>query len=57
LQPLYRGVFVSTGALIHHITVIGGGSTYTPGIASGFLNRLDSLPISVLWLMNIVFVN
>jgi len=35
------------------ITVIGGGSTYTPELINGFLNRLDSLPIKELWLMDI----
>lgn len=35
------------------ITVVGGGSTYTPELVNGFLNRLDQLPISELWLMDI----
>src|SRR5512136_1129079 len=35
------------------ITVIGGGSTYTPELVNGFLNRLASLPVSELWLMDI----
>ena len=35
------------------ITVIGGGSTYTPELVNGFLARLDSLPIKELWLMDI----
>ena len=35
------------------VTVIGGGSTYTPELISGFLQRLDSLPLTELWLMDI----
>ncbi len=35
------------------ITVIGGGSTYTPELVSGFLARIDRLPIEELWLMDI----
>ena len=35
------------------ITVIGGGSTYTPELVNGFLARTDSLPITELWLMDI----
>lgn len=35
------------------ITVIGGGSTYTPELVSGFLERTKSLPLSELWLMDI----
>ncbi len=35
------------------ITVIGGGSTYTPELVNGFLSRLTSLPVSELWLMDI----
>ncbi|MBN2145829.1 MAG: 6-phospho-beta-glucosidase [Anaerolineales bacterium] len=35
------------------ITVIGGGSTYTPELVSGFLERVNSLPLSELWLMDI----
>ncbi len=35
------------------ITVIGGGSTYTPELVNGFLNRLASLPVTELWLMDI----
>lgn len=35
------------------ITVIGGGSTYTPELVSGFLARVDSLPLQELWLMDI----
>jgi len=35
------------------ITVIGGGSTYTPELVNGFLARAESLPIKELWLMDI----
>ncbi len=35
------------------IAVIGGGSTYTPELVSGFLARSDQLPLKELWLMDI----
>ena len=35
------------------ITVIGGGSTYTPELVSGFLAYASSIPISELCLMDI----
>src|SRR5512139_1590709 len=35
------------------ITVIGGGSTYTPELVYGFLARTDRLPLKELWLMDI----
>jgi 6-phospho-beta-glucosidase len=35
------------------ITVIGGGSTYTPELVNGFLERRDSLPLTELCLMDI----
>jgi len=35
------------------ITVIGGGSTYTPELVNGFLERRESLPLKELWLMDI----
>ena len=35
------------------ITVIGGGSTYTPEIVIGFIDQLSTLPITELWLMDI----
>jgi 6-phospho-beta-glucosidase len=35
------------------VTVIGGGSTYTPELISGFLARMDSFPLTELWLMDI----
>ena len=35
------------------IAVIGGGSTYTPELVNGFIERMSSLPVSELWLMDI----
>jgi len=35
------------------VTVIGGGSTYTPELVSGFLARLDKFPLTELCLMDI----
>ena len=35
------------------VTVIGGGSTYTPELIQGFLERSSTLPVSELWLMDI----
>ncbi len=35
------------------ITVIGGGSTYTPELVNGFLSRVDRLPLKELCLMDI----
>lgn len=35
------------------ITVIGGGSTYTPELINGFLATVGSLPLDELWLMDI----
>jgi len=35
------------------VTVIGGGSTYTPELVNGFLTRLDQFPLDELWLMDI----
>jgi 6-phospho-beta-glucosidase len=35
------------------ITVIGGGSTYTPELVNGFLERISTLPVTELWLMDI----
>ena len=35
------------------ITVIGGGSTYTPELIKGFLDRMNTLPVTELWLMDI----
>ncbi len=35
------------------VTVIGGGSTYTPELVNGFLQRIASFPLRELWLMDI----
>jgi 6-phospho-beta-glucosidase len=35
------------------VTVIGGGSSYTPELINGFLERVDSFPLAELWLMDI----
>jgi len=35
------------------VTVIGGGSTYTPELVNGFLERVGSFPLDELWLMDI----
>ncbi len=35
------------------ITVIGGGSTYTPELVNGFLARAGRLPLKELWLMDV----
>ncbi len=35
------------------IAVIGGGSTYTPELVNGFLERIGTLPVTELWLMDI----
>jgi len=35
------------------VTVIGGGSTYTPELVSGFLQRVESFPVGELCLMDI----
>ena len=36
-----------------NIAVIGGGSTYTPGLVNSFLERTATLPVDELWLMDI----
>lgn len=35
------------------IAVIGAGSSYTPELINGFLARMESLPLTELWLMDI----
>jgi 6-phospho-beta-glucosidase len=35
------------------VAVIGGGSTYTPELVNGFLERAESLSLDELWLMDI----
>lgn len=34
------------------LTVIGGGSSYTPELLDGVFSRLDSIPVTELWLMD-----
>lgn len=36
------------------VTVIGGGSSYTPELINGFLERVDSFPVTELWLMDVL---
>jgi len=35
------------------VTVIGGGSTYTPELVMGFIARAETFPLTELWLMDI----
>lgn len=35
------------------VTVVGGGSSYTPELIDGFLERVSSFPLTELWLMDI----
>lgn len=35
------------------IATIGGGSSYTPELIEGFINRYDELPVSEIWLVDI----
>lgn len=35
------------------VAVVGGGSSYTPELINGFLERVGSLPIQELWLMDV----
>ena len=35
------------------VAVIGGGSTYTPELVNGFLDRYNTFPMNELWLMDI----
>ncbi|MEZ4767978.1 MAG: 6-phospho-beta-glucosidase [Caldilineales bacterium] len=35
------------------VAVIGGGSSYTPELVKGFLDRFDTFPLSELWLVDI----
>ena len=34
------------------VAVIGGGSSYTPELINGFLERVNTLPVTELWLMD-----
>jgi 6-phospho-beta-glucosidase len=35
------------------VAVFGGGSTYTPELVKGFLDRVEQFPLDELWLMDI----
>jgi 6-phospho-beta-glucosidase len=35
------------------VVIVGGGSSYTPELISGFLARIESFPLSELWLVDI----
>ena len=35
------------------VAVIGGGSSYTPELVNGFLERVKSFPLTELWLVDI----
>lgn len=35
------------------VSVIGGGSSYTPELVKGFLDRAESFPLSELWLVDV----
>ena len=35
------------------VAVIGGGSSYTPEIINGFLDKIETFPVKELWLMDI----
>jgi 6-phospho-beta-glucosidase len=41
------------GTIMLKVSIIGGGSTYTPELFQGFLDRQDLFPIDELWLMDI----
>lgn len=36
------------------VAVIGGGSSYTPELINGFMERMDTFPVSELWLMDVL---
>ena len=36
------------------VAVIGGGSSYTPELINGFLERIGSFPLTELWLMDVL---
>ena len=35
------------------IVTIGGGSSYTPELVEGFINRYEELPIKEMWLVDV----
>ena len=36
------------------VVTIGGGSSYTPELLEGFIKRYHELPVSELWLVDVV---
>ena len=36
------------------VAVIGGGSSYTPELINGFLERVENFPVTELWLMDVL---
>ena len=36
------------------VAVFGGGSSYTPELINGFLQRQDSFPLTELWLVDVL---
>jgi 6-phospho-beta-glucosidase len=48
-----RCVLYPRGKLFMKVTIIGGGSSYTPELINGFLERSDSFPLTELWLVDI----
>ena len=36
------------------VAVIGGGSSYTPELINGFIERVEQFPLTELWLMDIL---
>ena len=54
VSPLLRvRLIFGSGENHMKITVMGGGSTYTPELINGFLARTAQLPVTELWLMDI----
>ena len=48
-RPHWKG----GGTMKEKVAVIGGGSSYTPELVNGFLARVDSFPLTELWLMDV----
>jgi 6-phospho-beta-glucosidase len=41
------------GEYLMKVSVFGGGSTYTPELVKGFLERVETFPLKELWLMDV----
>ena len=39
------------------VAVMGGGSSYTPELINGFLERTDTFPMTELWLLDVLKLN